>query len=179
MVGRQGSADGKVGVIYRILFPDGTHYIGQSKNIVRRLENYTNLDCKGQKLLYPKLRKYGLSNANVSILLQCSIALLDQEEIRLINDYKSCYRDSPLGLNILKESFETYCRIKHRLPSYKPKRTVRRVVQSTMFGDYMRTWDSAYAIAKATGLKRRDILKATRSKIHYYGGYNWTYEKSS
>ncbi len=178
MAGKQGNSNAQVGVIYKITNPLGQIYIGQTKHFNNRMESYRKLDCKSQPLIYKSLKTYGFSHHTVSILCQCLAENLDKVEIELINTHRSCFRDNPeFGLNVLKESYAEYKKIKHKILSHKSKRVVRKIVQSDMWGQYIRTWDSAYAISKALGLNRRQILKTVRSKDKFLYGFKWQYEK--
>lgn len=179
MAGKQGSSNAQVGVIYKITNPLGQIYIGQTRHFDRRMESYEKLDCKSQPLIYKSLKTYGFASHSVSILCQCLAENLDQVEIELINAHKSCYRDNPgFGLNVLKESYAEYKKIRHKILSHKSKRVVRKIVQSDMWGQHIKTWDSAYAISKALGYNRKIILKTVRSKNKFLYGFQWTYENT-
>jgi predicted GIY-YIG superfamily endonuclease len=45
--------------IYKITSPSEKVYIGQSRNIQRRVKNYKRIDCKQQTILYNSINKYG------------------------------------------------------------------------------------------------------------------------
>ena len=45
--------------IYKITSPTGAVYIGQSWNIEKRLAQYRNLSCKGQRRILNSLKKHG------------------------------------------------------------------------------------------------------------------------
>lgn len=165
------------GVIYMLRSPKGKIYIGQSKNYEKRMESYRRLQCESQHLLYKELKRHGFDNFTASILGTYPVELLNEKEIDFINTYKSCYRDSSNGLNILKESYEEYCKIKHTLPTYKPTNKTRKIQQCTMWGDVIRTWHSSRVLCKVTKLSRIEIRKALKSKTGYYAGYIWRYER--
>lgn len=164
------------GVIYLIRNPLNYIYIGQTKNFEKRMESYAKLECVKQKLLYKSLKRYGFHKHSVSIILQCPIESLDREEIRLINEYKSCYRDSPLGLNILKESYEEYCKIRSTLPPYKQFRVKKRIQQVNPLGEIVKIWVSLLDIIKTMKYSQNLLETAIRKKT-YYRGYKWKYIK--
>ena len=58
--------------IYKITSPNGRIYVGQSKNIEKRIKCYKSLNCKGQKLLYRSLLKYGVDKHKFEIIIECS-----------------------------------------------------------------------------------------------------------
>lgn len=69
----------KIG-IYKITSPGGKIYIGQSIHIDSRKKNYELINCKGQKLLYYSLIKYGFENHIFETIEECSIELLHERE---------------------------------------------------------------------------------------------------
>lgn len=168
-----------IGYIYKITAPDGKYYIGQTRNFERRMEAYKSLKCSSQPLIYGSLKKYGWNRHTVSILCTPDVEHLEEVEVGLIKSHKSCYRDNPMGLNVLKESYQEYCRMRHSLPKYKKTRRTRRVTQYTQWGDIIRTWGSSLDISKITGMSHKGLIKALRSKTGYYGQYQWRYEKTT
>jgi len=171
----QGNKDGAVGVIYKITAPDGKFYIGQTRNFERRMEAYKSLSCSSQPLIYQSLKKYGWNRHVVSVICTPLIENLEKEEIRLIKAQGSCYRDSPLGLNVLKESYEEYIKLRHKLPKYKQGRKTKKVIQCTPWGDTIRTWGSSMDITRILGLPHKELIKALRRKSGHYAGYEWRY----
>lgn len=181
MAWRQGGTANTVGIVYKITFPDGSYYIGQTRNFERRMQAYKELKCESQPLIYNRLKKYGFSRAVVSVLSQPLIEHLEETEIMFIKSHRSCYRDNPeQGLNVLKESYEEYKKLKHKLPKYNKGRRTKKVIQSTIWGDQIRSWGSVLDIHKITGLPQRELLKILRKKTNrYYAGYEWSYEKDT
>lgn len=111
-----------LGWIYLLENPNGQIYVGQTRNLGIRMEYYKRLDCKSQKLLYASLCQFGFTNHKLTILKRCAYSTLDKWELHYINTSLSCYRDSPLGLNILKESYEDYCKLRGRKKKTKRKK---------------------------------------------------------
>lgn len=165
-----------IGYIYKITAPDGKIYIGQTRNLERRMESYKALQCSSQPLIYNSLKKYGFNRHTVSIICTPLVENLDEVEIEMIKLHKSCYRDSPLGLNVLKESYEDYCKLRSKLPKYKKGRKTKRVQQFTLWGDFIREWGSSSDVSRITGLIHRELSKALKSKTGYYAGYQWRYK---
>ena len=58
----------KIVCIYKITSPSNKVYIGQSRNISKRINNYSNLNCKKQRKLYNSLKFYGWENHIFSII---------------------------------------------------------------------------------------------------------------
>lgn len=61
-------ARNKIVGIYKIVSPSGKVYIGQSGDIDKRFKTYSNLQCKGQTLLYKSFIKYGVENHQFEII---------------------------------------------------------------------------------------------------------------
>lgn len=59
--------------IYKITSPNNRIYIGQSRNIKRRLYRYSRLECKEQPILYRSLLKYGIENRRWYVLGQSRV----------------------------------------------------------------------------------------------------------
>jgi group I intron endonuclease len=82
----------KVG-IYKITSPNNKIYIGQSRNIDLRKNQYSRLQCKNQKKLYSSILKYGWDNFCFDILavFPCSISQdeLNRYEIFYWEEYKN------------------------------------------------------------------------------------------
>lgn len=86
--------------IYKITSPTGKIYIGQTRNLQKRLKYYKSLDCRQQRKLYHSLKKYGFDNHRIEVIykgINESIALLNDIEIYLIAFFNST---GSKGLNI-------------------------------------------------------------------------------
>ncbi len=82
--------------IYKITSPTNRVYIGQSKNIKKRLSNYKSLFCKKQVRLYNSFVKYGIENHVFEVLEECVFELLNERE-RYYQDFYNVISES--GLN--------------------------------------------------------------------------------
>jgi group I intron endonuclease len=60
-------------------------YIGESKDIIKRWDNYRKIQCKGQTKLYHSLKYYGVKNHKFDIILKC-------EEKDLLY-FESCFQE--------------------------------------------------------------------------------------
>ncbi len=85
-----------------ITSPSGKRYIGQAQNLNKRLNHYKNLDCKGQRLLYASLLKYGYEGHMVEILECCIPEDLNLKEIQWVSKLKTnIYKHPNLkGMNL-------------------------------------------------------------------------------
>ena len=80
--------------IYKITSPTNKINIGQSWDIDKRENLYSQLGCKGQIKLYNSLVKYGWTQHKFEIIYELpqdiTQEVLDQYEILYINQYKEC-----------------------------------------------------------------------------------------
>lgn len=167
------------GVIYKMIFPDNSAYIGQTKNLQKRMESYSNLDCKSQKILYRKLKEYGFNNCTVLTLCTIPRKDLDKVEIDMILSHNTCFRYNPeRGLNILCESFEEYIKIKHTLPIYPKGRKIRKIAQYDVFDKLLKVWESSMDIAKELKWSHRLLIKSISKKTYFHSfKFKWINEK--
>jgi len=84
--------------IYKITSPTSKIYIGQSRNILKRINHYKNLKCIGQPKLYASIKKYGWNNHNLEIICECGINELISLEKHYIKEYDSF--NSEHGMNL-------------------------------------------------------------------------------
>jgi group I intron endonuclease len=84
--------------IYKITSPSGRIYVGQSKNIEKRLSYYSGLQCVEQRKIYASLVKYGWENHTFEIIETCFYSDINEREKHWISFYNSSSEDN---LNIL------------------------------------------------------------------------------
>lgn len=70
----------KICGIYKITSPTGKVYIGQSRDINKRIKQYSCLSCKKQPILYKSIFKHGFNSHNVEIIEKCIIKDLNKRE---------------------------------------------------------------------------------------------------
>lgn len=88
----------KICGIYKITSPTGKIYIGQSKDIYKRINYYKNYRCKGQLILYGSLCKYGWNTHNFEIICECDINELNDLEKYYIKKYDTF--NTEFGMNL-------------------------------------------------------------------------------
>jgi len=66
--------------IYKITNPEGLVYVGASSNIMKRINHYKSISCKGQKKLYSSIQKYGFDNHLFEVLEECDKSQLNDKE---------------------------------------------------------------------------------------------------
>lgn len=74
--------------IYLITSPTGRRYVGSSVNLQKRFNEYRNLNCKTQGLIYRSLKKYGYAAHKLVVILVCERDDRLKYE-RLLGDYYS------------------------------------------------------------------------------------------
>ena len=70
----------KTSGIYCLTSPSQKCYVGQARNVQKRMRVYKNLNCKGQRKLYNALIKHGFEDFKFEILEECGIDILDEQE---------------------------------------------------------------------------------------------------
>jgi group I intron endonuclease len=98
-----GMGDFNLPLIYKITSPAGKIYIGQSWDWISRKSKYKKLECESQIYLYRSLKKYGIDNHKIEILLHLPLSIsqniLDFYEVYFWQYYKD------LGFEMLNIKF--------------------------------------------------------------------------
>jgi group I intron endonuclease len=84
--------------IYKITSPSGKIYIGQSKDIARRMLKYKTGNVKAQTKIFNSIRKYGFDAHSVETIAVCAPEELDQLE-RFYIDIHNTF-NTEHGLNL-------------------------------------------------------------------------------
>lgn len=66
--------------IYKITSPSGKIYIGQSVDILSRINKYKNAKCITQPIILKSILKYGWENHLFEIVLECEKSELNEKE---------------------------------------------------------------------------------------------------
>lgn len=118
--------------IYKITSPKGKIYIGQSKNIRKRMLQYRFFDAGykqpdrvfNKSLINKSIRKYGYNLHKFEVLIHCDISELDEHETKLINEHKTNIIDYPNndGLNLCdggkRSSYTTKVKSKDEISNF-------------------------------------------------------------
>lgn len=68
--------------IYKIVSPTGNTYIGQAKNIYKRIQKYKWVSSTmNQPIIYRSIMKHGWESHVVSVVEYCDVSELDEKEI--------------------------------------------------------------------------------------------------
>lgn len=87
-----------IGYVYIITNLVNKVYVGSTRNIKRRFENYKALNCKSQIKLYNSLKKYGIENHSFEVVWSGDIINMYKYE-HLIGIYYECLSFDK-GLNL-------------------------------------------------------------------------------
>lgn len=91
--------------IYKIVSPTNKVYIGQSRDIHKRMKSYKNLGCKSQVMIYNSLKKYGFDKHSIEILYTADNSISQQA----LNSYERFfwneYKTKGFEMLNLKEAF--------------------------------------------------------------------------
>jgi group I intron endonuclease len=91
-----------MGVIYKITSPANRIYVGQAKNLKKRIAGH-RLSAKrdySSIILVNSFKKYGFNEHKIDVIEECDNDKLNEREIFWIQELKSFYMDSPLGMNM-------------------------------------------------------------------------------
>jgi group I intron endonuclease len=90
--------------IYKITSPSGKIYIGQSVNILSRINKYKNAKCVTQPIILKSILKYGWDNHVFEIVCECEQSELNEKE-RYYQEIFDCI--SKNGLNCMLTNTRT------------------------------------------------------------------------
>jgi len=86
-------------IIYRLTFPNGKSYIGQTKREIdaRVRGHISQRGCC--PLVYAAIEEFGKQNMQVEVLIQCNVEHLNEYEVKFIRWFDTLY---PFGYNIMR-----------------------------------------------------------------------------
>jgi len=87
--------------IYKITNPKGAIYIGQSKNIEKRIVYYRNYICESQPKLYNSLKAWGFENHFIEIIEECIEEELNCRERHWQDFYNVLDREKGLNCTLI------------------------------------------------------------------------------
>ncbi len=96
--------------IYKITNPKKQVHIGQSIDIIKRFRNYYILSCKGQKLLYESLKKYGVDKHKFQIISLCK-----RNELDILEKYYISVYNSELNMNTGGKKYKVIISSKYKI----------------------------------------------------------------
>lgn len=91
-----------MGYIYKITSPTNRIYIGQAKNLRKRIatHKFSMRKEKSNVILINSFKKHGFKEHKIEIIEECENEVMNEREIFWIKKLNSFYTDSPLGMNM-------------------------------------------------------------------------------
>lgn len=156
---------------------NGKRYIGQSKNIRRRLNEHKR--CKSfAPLICKAIAKYGWDAFDKTVLEFCLVEELDEKEIQYIAKLKPEYNLTEGGdsLTGYKHSPETKEILKQLAKKHWADEEFQKLIKKPIICiDTGEIFDSVKSAAATTDVSRSCISMALNGKTKTAGGYRWAY----
>tara|TARA_B100001175_G_scaffold254595_2_gene222363 strand:+ start:1767 stop:2441 length:675 start_codon:yes stop_codon:yes gene_type:complete len=115
----------KTGVIYRLGFPNGKSYIGQTRKSAEK--RWSQHRIKTSRLVGNAIAKYGWDNITKDVLVRLPASLLNEYEVKFISMYDSCgkhgYNLTPGGDAIPMHQAAIHAKVvaKYKEPQHRAK----------------------------------------------------------
>lgn len=161
----------KICGIYKITSPTGKIYIGQSRNINRRIHHYKYNFGIGQPKIYNSIMKYDWENHKFEIVCECSADKLNDLEKYYIKLYNTFNTIHGMNLNEGGNSStlldETKKKISNSLSGIKRSKETREKISKSKRGvhTYFPSKETKEKLSNAIkGIKRSTITKEKMSK---------------
>ena len=152
---------------------NGKRYIGQSKNIKRRLNEHKN-DAKNHRFDVPihrAIRKYGWENFDKIVLKFCPVERLDECEIYYIARINPEYNISKGGGGSKGRKLS----LKQRQNLSKVRMGNKCNCKPVICIETGEIFESLKMAAIKIGVSRASVTSAVRGKTKTCGGYHWDY----
>lgn len=88
-------------------------YIGQAVNFDKRMNLYSRLKCKNQRLLYASIKTTGWNNFKSEIIETCNNKTINERETFYIKHFNSYCKNSKYGLNLTSTGKASFRNKKH------------------------------------------------------------------
>lgn len=152
-------------LIYKITNPKGLIYIGQTRNLSKRLETYTYCMCHQQHKIYNSIKKYGWHTHTFEIIEYCEFEDMNKRE-RYWQDYYDVL-DRNKGLNLTLTDTDELPRIM----SEEAREKMRQSGKIKIFTDEHRAnLGKVWRGRKHTDESRRKMSESQKGeKSHRYG----------
>jgi hypothetical protein len=163
--------------IYKITNPNGKIYIGQSRNLGKRIISYKyNRKLISQPKIFNSIKKYGLENHFFEIIEECSFELLNERE-RYWQDFYNCIKK---GLNCLytKTNDKPLVFSKEmRQKMSKSQIGKKTVYYFDILGNFISKYDSVTECAKSLNISQAGVGACCRGLINTFKNNYFSYKK--
>lgn len=159
--------------IYLITNPNGEKYVGATKNLEQRFNDYKRIYrviC--QKDLYNSLLKFGISAHTIEVLEYCNISEKDDLEkyyIKKFDCVENGLNRSFGGRGVNSPRTEEW--IKNNSESVK-----KPILQYDLNGNFIKEWKSAKDVEIELGFDRKNISSNLRRVTHKAYEYIWVFK---
>ncbi len=170
--------------IYKVSSPSGKVYIGQSKNILARFEDYKKMSCKAQSRLYNSIKKYGAMNHSFEVVELCKLNSLNererfwQEEFNVLSKKVglNCKYVSTVDQKIVL-SEETLSKIRISLNMYNENK-IKSIYQYDLNGELIRIFKNLKDVHKNSSYNYKYVAQCYRGCVNTAYGFIWRKEIS-
>jgi len=175
-------------VIYKLTFPNGKVYIGQTCNMVKRMSNYKQESVNRNSAVCNAVCKYGWASVIIEIIKRCTSIRADFWERKFIKKFKSIDRkfgynlesggheNKILSLEVRKKMSENHHR-RGVFGKYNPD-SIAVYQIDTITGNIVKEWGSLADIQRELGISTTNISKACLGDIRTAKKYIWMYKNS-
>lgn len=149
-------------LIYKISFPNGKVYIGQTKNVVLRVKDYLNSD-RENRFVTRAIKKYPQEEILFSILETCTQLELNEKEKSHIASFKS--NDRVFGYNLTRGGNYEFL-ITPEITRNKIQANTRKKKVSCydLTGKLLQIYESLSAAERNLNIPVQDIIRCCKSK---------------
>ena len=154
--------------IYKLTFPNGKIYVGQTVDLSRRFLSYRKLHCKNQIKLYETLKFYDWDLIKIEILYTniSNQATIDEKE----EFYISCIPEE-LKLNI-KESVNSFIALKG-----SANKLSKPIYQIDKDFNIVKEWGCISELQERFQKNSANISKVINEKTFFAYGFYWCHKK--
>jgi group I intron endonuclease len=154
--------------IYKITSPSGKIYIGQSVNILSRINKYKNAKCITQPIILKSILKYGWENHLFEIVLECDKSELNEKE-RHYQELFNCIGKNGLNCMLTNTSTKTGKARQETIDKLKGRKisdSTRQKMRDKKLSDETKLKISTANIGRQVSKETRDkISKSNKGKV--------------
>lgn len=167
----------KTYIIYKLIFPNGKYYIGQTSNFKHRMETYKykSRDIRLTSHIYNAIRKYDWKGVQTEIIMSnVHPNLIDMFEKLYIGLYKhlkiSYNLDNGGNKNKIRSELT-----KRKLSINHPHK--RKIMQVNASGQLLKEWYCIKEASRKLNIGHGEISRACSGLCHSSGGFIWFYKE--
>ncbi len=178
--------------IYKITSPTGRIYVGQSKDIYYRWNQYKyNYENHNNRFIEHSIKKYGYDQHVFEIIEECNQEYLNEREIYWIETLKTNYKKYPEnnGLNFSDGgdnppvnygrilSDKELLNISQKNKKNHANKRIKNIKQYNKSGILIKIWENVEEFHNKQKYNYSFVLKACKGTSANYKNYIWRFEK--